>query len=221
MQEGMTPRQVGSSASLPSSSAAIAFAHRHPLGGCRVGKLDLRADVAYGVDAGHGGRERLVYRNSSPLDGKLRALAEQSRGIGTATDGDKHARRRDAAFLSLCFVVDGEVVALFGDFLHHGGGTELDAPFFQDHGEVLGDLLIHNGKDPVKRLHDGNLASEGGVDAGDLHADHAAADDHKGGEHRGTARKKLVRGHDAGKGQTRDGRLCGNRAGGEDHPVGG
>lgn len=67
--------------------------HRHPLGGCRVGKLDLRADVAYGVDAGHGGRERLVYRNSSPLDGKLRALAEQSRGIGTATDGDKHARR--------------------------------------------------------------------------------------------------------------------------------
>ena len=91
------------------------------------------------------------------------------------------------------------------------------APALEDHGHILADLPVHVGQNAVHGLHDRHLTAHGLIDAGQLHADHPAADDDQGPVHPLLVREHLVRGD--GVLQTGDRGPGGYGAGGDEDMV--
>ncbi len=174
---------------------------------CRPG-----SDVADGEDAGDVGAQALVDEHPAALHGDALLLEAHARGVRPAADG--HEQQLGVEDLA---VLEGDVHARV--VLRRRGEAdaeaERDAALAEGALERLGagDVLV--GDEVGQRLDDGDVGAEGLPDAGELHADDAAAEhDHALGDV--VEVEGLVGRHDAAA-DVEAGQAARVRAGGQDH----
>ena len=106
------------------------------------------------------------------------AFSEQAVELALASGCGKHAVNRKLLLVAL-FVQVGErhLAGLALDFLDVHLGFDLHTDLLAEHGHALCDFLVHGRKNAVGHFKNVDLESQVGVQAGNLHADDAAADD--------------------------------------------
>ena len=138
-----------------------------------MGQLHAGDHIADGINIFPVGAEMLIHQNGALfvlLHRKSRA--EQVFGVGAASGGQQHA----VAFHALIFF-PVQIPALklafggLGDLLQPGLVDKFHPPLFQHHGQVLGQLLVHLGQDPVPGRHQGHFLAIGVIEGSKLHAD--------------------------------------------------
>ena len=146
-----------------------------------MGQHHLAQAVADGVDAFHVGLHLVVDEDASPFVFNARVLQAQSVDAGRAAGGQQDLVADDGEVLLPGLA--GQDHAVVGMFKGRdiGFGQDGDALSLQLTLQADGEILIQSRKDVASpgRAQDGHFATEGVVDAGQLHADDAAADDHE------------------------------------------
>ena len=145
---------------------------------------------------------------------------EASCGRG-ASGGYQHGVRLDAEFAAFCAVADAQrAVRRALDRLYERIGHDGATALLGCHREALAELAIHGRQNARGGFEDGDLGSEGGVDSRELHADHAAPNDHETVEF-GHGFEQIVRGEHAVLVDAGDRGHRGVGAGRDDEVVGG
>ena len=168
---------------------------------CRgnVGKLNLRGYIAYGVHPGYAGLILLVYLYAPTVHLGREALCKQAVHIGFAAYGTEHSLAGYRVVLALFTKAHREAAFVLLHALYHGVNEHIHALFFKYHGEVLAELAVHIGQQPVHALYDGHLAAEVAVECGEFYAYHAAANYYYGLVQMVAALQQLVGSHYTGK----------------------
>ena len=186
-----------------------------------MGQLDHGGHVADGIDPGDAGAEVLIHQQAAApgLGNQLRG--EQPVPAGTASDGAQDLFAGHGLFLALLVHMDRQALRRLLHPPDHGGGQHLHPLLFQDLAQVLTQLPVHGGQQPVHALDEGDPAAQVRVKRGKFHADDAATHDHQGLIQAGAALQQLIGGHDPRQVQPRDGRAHRHGAGGRQNAVGG
>ena len=145
-------------------------------------------------------------------------LGKQSIPEGPAADGAQHRFPHGAAGGLLGGIVDGNALRCLLQTIHHGAGTDLYPLLFQDQRQILAQLPIHIGQQPVHALQQGDAAPQIAVKRGKLHADDAPADDDDGAVQVIRPLQQFIGGH--GQLQPRNGGPHRHGAGGDQDAPG-
>ena len=141
------------------------------------------------------------------------AFGEQAVELALASGCGKHAVNRKLLLGALLVQVgERHLAGLALDFLDVHLGFDLHTDLLAEHGHALRDFLVHGRKNAVGHFKNVDLESQVGVQAGNLHADDAAADDGDRLEFRRIVFKKVVGGVHAGAVDAGDGHQIGHRA---------
>lgn len=169
----------------------------------------------------------LVWKSSVHPEAAAPGLRRQVRGkqpvpAGTAANGAQDLFAGDGLFLALLVNMDGQALGSLLHALDHGGGQHLHPLLFQDLAQILAQLPVHGGQQPVHALDEGDPAAQVGIKRGKLHARMTPpAHDDQGLIQGVAALQQLVGGHDPRQVQPRNRRAHRHGAGGDQEAVGG
>ena len=151
--------------------------HEDALLEAAVRELEAGHDVADGEDARHVRTQPLVGQHEAALHRDALLLVPEIRRDRTATDGDQQhiGVERLAAG-------DGDAYPGLGrlDLLERLAELEVDAALAERALDLLGAVLVLERDQVRQRLDDGHVDAERLPGAGELAADHAAAEDDRG-----------------------------------------
>ena len=146
-----------------------------------VRELEAGHDVADGEDAGHVGAQPVVGRHEAAVDRDALLLVAEVGRDRTAPDGDEKHFGLDRLAAG-----DGDLDTGVGvlHLLERLAELEVDATLAERALDLLRRVFVFEGDQVRQRLDDGDVGAERLPRAGELAADHAAAEDDRGGGQR-------------------------------------
>ena len=218
----------------PAVDAAGHDAHVHPvlqaaeqlrkgltLGGGHMGQLGLGGHVPDGVDGGDAGLVAPVHLQDAAVQLGLEPLGEEALPGGPAAYGAQHRLAGDGVGLAPGAEADPQALLARLHPLHQGVGADAHVLLFQNQRQVLAQLPVQHGQQPVQPFQDGDLTAQVGEEAGKLDADDPAADDHQGAVETVRALQQLLAGEHPGQLHPGQGQAHGRGTGGDQDALGG
>ena len=154
----------------------------------RMGELYTACHISRRVNSGNPGLIIFICRDYSFFHTGPDCHFRRKHAFPTGSSPHSYQQpvRRDPRFLFRffrirSFFIIAQPAALF-HFFHSGYRRfcmDIHPSFFQNHFQVLGNLLIHAGKDSVHSLQDSDLFAQITVKLGKLHSNHSAANNNQ------------------------------------------
>src|SRR5699024_11012214 len=138
-----------------------------------VGQLQTGNEVAYRVHVRQIGTQSVIGADEPALHGEPVLLVTQSRGVRATADGDEQQIRIQR------FTVlqrDTHAVLVLGGAGEFDTGLEGDLSLTEGTLQLFGGELVLVRDEPWQRLHNGHVGTERCPYAGELDADHTAAE---------------------------------------------
>ena len=145
-----------------------------------MGQHGEAGHVAGGIDIGNIGAHLLVHFHAAGLAAAVQqhvhaqGLQAEAGDVGTTAHAHQDLVPAHAADLSFRIFIDHGIAF---DARHLAAQAERHALLCIDALEHRADFVVHRTEDFREHLHHGHLGADGIEEAGELHADHAAADD--------------------------------------------
>ena len=197
------------------------FGHHLTLRRCLVGQQRLADDIADGEDTAHAGAALVVDLDEfSALEVEPHVFQTPAFKAGLAADRNEDLVGGDGLFRTLrVFIGENGLAALFGDALGLAGEVHIDLVLLQPHGDRTGDLLVIERQDAIRGFDEGDLGAQLAEGDAQFEADIAGTDHDQ--LLRQLGQIKRIGRADHRVAERQKGQLDLDRAGGENHILGG